>query len=606
MCGIAAIINKHDCIPGQELIREITRLVAHRGPDGEGYYHGENFAFGHRRLSIIDLSDQANQPMTYMEDFVIIFNGAIYNYIELRAQLQILGFNFKSDSDTEVILASYVHWGTDCVNHFNGMWAFSVFDKRKNLVFCSRDRFGVKPFYYYYDDEIFAFASEIKQLLPFIGERKVNEQILTDFLVTGILEHSNETFFKKIFKLPPSNNLIYNLDKHEFNIEKYYSIINKDEIKSYSFERSIENIKNSIERAVTLRLRSDARIGSCLSGGIDSSTIVALSALHYNSSTPLKVFHARSSEKIDDESRYAIDLAKKCNLDLEILEPCTIDFFKNLERIVEIQEEPFGGPAIFMQYFIFEKAKNAGIKVMLDGQGGDETLLGYEKYFPAYFKEVRRKSGFINFLKEILLANRNNAKMKWPDIFKFIIGTNSPQLRKMVYRKRTFFLKRNKNEFRFLDEFAETYNDLRSLQQLEIEKTMLPELLRYEDKNSMYNSIESRLPFLDYQFVENAISLKSEYKISSGWTKFILRRILSELLAGNIAWRKKKNTFNAPTDTWLSEIKPFMIGEISKSEIINKISNMDLLLRKFDSTNLIIRWRLFNIALWEKIYKVKI
>lgn len=604
MCGISCIISRSDNSIDHAELKKITNLVSHRGPDGEGYFYGENFAFGHRRLSIIDLSDQANQPMIYMEDFVITFNGAIYNYIELRAELQVFGYKFNSDSDTEVILAAYVHWGKECIKRFNGMWSFSIYDKKKNILFCSRDRFGIKPFYYYSDDEVFVFGSEIRQLLPFLKERKVNKQILTDFLVTGALEHTDETFFENIKKLPASNNLIYDLTNHKFEILRFYQIPVKNESPK-SFDKAHEEIQTKLEKSIKLRLRSDVRIGSCLSGGIDSSTVVALAADKYNSKSPFKVFHAQSTEAENDESFYARQLSTDLNLELKILQPISEDFINNLEKVIEIQEEPFGGPAIYMQYFIFEQAKNSGIKVMLDGQGGDETLLGYEKYFPAYFREILKRKGVFAMCKEIYNANRNNDKMSFTETLKFIIGISSPSIRKSVYRHRAFFMKEYKDDFKYLKDFADTYSDIRSLQKLEIEKTMLPELLRYEDKNSMYNSIESRLPYLDYTFVEKAVNLRSEFKINQGWTKYILRRILSDLNSEKIAWRRKKNNFNAPSETWLSEIKSLMIDEISKSKIIQSIANIDLLISNFDKINLITKWRLFNIALWERIFKVK-
>ena len=389
------------------------------------------------------------------------------------------------------------------------------------------------------------------------------------------------------------------MNKHQFQIERYYQIPVQNQIRDISFDDAYSEIKTGLDKSIELRLRSDVRLGSCLSGGIDSSTIVALAASRYNASVPFKAFHARSTEKKNDESEYARNLAKELKLDLEIIEPDNNDFLRNLEKVVKLQEEPFGSPAIFMQFIIFENAKKSGIKVMLDGQGGDETLLGYEKYFPAYFREILRRKGIFSMLKEIFFANRNNDKMSFLETMKFILGTSSPLIRKKVYRKRAFFMKNYIDDFGFLHEFASAYSDVMFLQKLEIEKTMLPELLRYEDKNSMYNSIESRLPFLDFKFVEKAVNLKSEYKIKKGWTKFILREILSGLITGDQAWRKKKNNFNAPTETWLNDIKPIMIEEIAKSEIVEIIANKELLLSKFDKINLIIKWRLFNIALWK-------
>ncbi len=605
MCGISGIVNKNNTPINIEEIKSINDKVAHRGPDGEGFYYGDNFAFGHRRLAIIDLTDKANQPMNYLDDYIVTFNGAIYNYIELRDELKTLGFQFETTSDTEVLLASYVQWGSDCVTHFNGMWAFSIFDKKKNILFCSRDRFGIKPFYYFSDDNKFIFGSEIKQLIPYLKVRKVNTEILKDFLVTGVLEHTDKTFFRNIFKLPASHNLIYDLNSHSYRLKRYYRINTKNISNNNSFEECKEEYRNLLKNSVKIRMRSDTVVGSCLSGGIDSSVI---SGLVKESKVPdsYLAIHTKSIEVDNDESGYAKHVSQELDFNLKILEPQEDLFVKNLERVVELQEEPFGSPSIFMSYFIFKKAKELGLKVMLDGQGGDETLLGYEKYFPAYFREVQKNKGLYQMSKEIYLANVNNKKMRLLDIFKFIIGTRHPKIRKMAYRKRLFFMKNYDDEFAFLKEFSSSYSDLKSLQRLEIEKMMLPELLKYEDKNSMYNSVETRLPYLDYRCVQCGIDLKSEYKMNSGWTKFILRDILSDLVSKKVAWRKKKNNFNAPTETWLDYIKPQIIEEISNSKIIEKLAYKKLIIEKFDKINLIVKWRLFNIALWERIYKMEI
>ncbi|MEZ4907353.1 MAG: asparagine synthase (glutamine-hydrolyzing) [Saprospiraceae bacterium] len=606
MCGISAIINKNNTNVKSEDIKFITDLVFHRGPDGEGYYFGSNFAFGHRRLSIIDLSKNANQPMKYNDDYVITFNGAIYNYKEIKSELISAGYDFNSNSDTEVILASYAHWGYDCVDHFNGMWSFAIFDKEKNILFCSRDRFGIKPFYYLNDDHNFIIGSEIRQLLPHLQSRESNHQIIIDYLVTGILEHTNETFFRNILKLPASHNLIYDLNTHKFKIERYYDIKTNCDDKNESFEKVKSDLQGKLFDSVALRLRSDVKIGACLSGGIDSSLITTFSSQLYNENDKLISIHAKTTEAEHDESLFARQVAKELDIKLIISEPSKNEFIENIEKIVEIQEEPFGSPGIFMQYFIFNEAKKSGIKVMLDGQGGDEVFLGYEKYFPAYFREINRKKGFLSMIKEIYLANRNNEKMGIKSLFTFILGTRYPKIRKLAYRKRVSFLKQYNDNFDFLNKFSNSYTSIPELQKLELNQTMLPELLRYEDKNSMYNSIESRLPFLDYNIVEFSLNQNSDFKIHSGWTKYILRSLLADNISENIAWRKKKNNFNAPTETWLNSIKSTMIEEISNSNILEKLCDKKILLKKYDNINLIVKWRLYNIALWERIFKIEI
>lgn len=589
-------------------IKNMNRLVVHRGPDGEGYYFGDNFAFGHRRLSIIDLSEKAAQPMLYGDRYVLIFNGEIYNYIEIRDLLASKGYKFHTDSDTEVILAAYDFWGVECVHQFNGMWAFAIYDKDRHEIFCSRDRFGVKPFYFTKNETNFSFGSEIKQLLEFQEKISCNKKLLIDFLVTGVLEHSDETFFNGIQKLPQGHHLIYDLSSHRYEIVPYYEIATDNKIHDLTFEESLEMYRSRLNDSIAWRLRADVKVGTCLSGGIDSSCVATLASKSYavQSNEPFIALHAKSTEVPTDESEYAAKVADSSGMNLHIVEPQTSQFIENIEEVIRVQEEPFGGPAIFMQYFIMKMAGNIGIKVLLDGQGGDETLLGYEKYYPAFYRYVFKKSGIKAFFKAIKDSNRNNDRMNFFWTGKFFFGTMLVSLRKFIFRRRTFFMKPYLNDFPFLKEFSQAYNDITGLQKLEIRKMMIPELLRYEDKNSMYHSIETRLPFLDYQDVETALSIRPEYKIKDGWTKYISRKILDPLLPAEIVWRKNKLSYNAPVDTWMNAIDQRFLEEIAGSEIIEKITHKDKIIKNPDRINPIVRWRLFNIAVWERVYGVRI
>ncbi|MBK7095790.1 MAG: asparagine synthase (glutamine-hydrolyzing) [Saprospiraceae bacterium] len=606
MCGISGIINLKNKEIEPSLIKSINDLIIHRGPDDEGFYFGSNFALGHRRLSIIDLSIKGHQPMNFLDKYIITYNGEVYNYIELREELKNLGYSFFSDSDTEVILASYDMWGNECVTRFNGMWAFVIFDKSKNILFCSRDRFGVKPLYYSQLNDYFIIGSEIKQLLEFHKKKIVNKKILIDFLVTGALEHTNETFFEGIYKLDQGHNLIYDLSSHNFDIFRFYNFSTDINLKKKSLEDSVSVYEIELNRSVDIRLRSDVLIGTCLSGGLDSSLVSTIAAEKYRkiSKHKFKAIHAKSSEESTDESYYAKLVTEHSGLDLEIIEPAIDDFISCIDEVVYTQEEPFGGPAIFMQYFIMKRAKDSGCKVMLDGQGGDETQLGYEKYYPAYYRYILKSSGFVKFLKAISDSVRNNSKMNIYWILKFSIGTISATLRKHAYKRRTSFLKTFDNEFSFLNDFAHSNKDIGELQKLEINRTMIPELLRYEDKNSMRHSVETRLPFLDYKAVEAAISINHEFKIKNGWTKFILRKISEKYLPSIVVWRKNKLSFNSPTTTWMSAIDEQLKSEIEASAILNKIADMKKLLCNLDKINIIVKWRLFNIAVWEKVYDV--
>lgn len=605
MCGISGIINENNAHIEKDEIQKTNDLIAHRGPDDEGFYFEKNFAFGHRRLSILDLSSDGHQPMPYLDKYVITYNGEVYNYLEIKEELLKDGYRFHSHTDTEVILASYDKWGEECVNKFNGMWAFALYDRDKEIIFCSRDRFGVKPFYYTEINGKFVFGSEIKQLLVYHDKKSLNQAILMDFIVTGFQEHTNETFFKNIYKLEQSHNLIYNLKDNTYKIHQYYSLNLKEN--QLNLMDSVMLYEKDLERAIDYRLRSDVKVGTCLSGGLDSSSIAAIAGKKYYEEAGQRfiAIHAKSIEEKTDESQFAKIVAENSNLDLKIVEPTIKDFQDNIEEVILTQEEPFGSPSIFMQYFVMKKAKEMRCTVMLDGQGGDETLLGYEKYYPSAYIHICKKSGCFETFKAIWQSNKNNSKMSLQWILKYTIGSLCANLRKKEYKRRTNFLKPYSNEFRFLDELAKKYFDINKLQAYEIKYTNLPALLRYEDKNSMRHSVETRLPFIDYKTLENALNISIEYKIKDGWTKYILRKIADKYLPKNIVWRKSKLGFNAPDDIWLKEIESEMKHEIANSKILAEIAYRDKLLNQFDTVDNRLKWRLYNVAVWGRLYDVQ-
>lgn len=403
MCGIAGIISKGSI--DKNSIEQMTSCVSHRGPDGYGYYLDDRFALGHRRLAILDLSDAGHQPMEYMQRYIITYNGEIYNYIEIRKELEKEGYTFQSKTDTEVIMAAYSFWGSDCVNHFNGMWAFALFDKEKKIFFLSRDRFGVKPLYYAQIGDMFVFGSEIKQLLLFSENRFVNKKILIDYLVCGFSEHTEETFFEGIYSLAGGHNLTYCLQKHTFCIEKFYHLVLDKTAEKIEEEQAIEKYKEEFLRSIRFRLRSDVKVGTCLSGGLDSSSVAATASDQYYLESRLKfqAIHAKSTEIETQESDYAEKLASEKPIELHILTPSVEDFLAAIDDVFYTQEEPFGSPSVFMQFFVMKKAREIGSIVMLDGQGGDETLLGYERYYPAYLFSLpfwKRIKGFLQSKKK--------------------------------------------------------------------------------------------------------------------------------------------------------------------------------------------------------------
>ncbi|PUE63760.1 asparagine synthase (glutamine-hydrolyzing) [Arcobacter caeni] len=600
MCGISGIINKKKQAVTQESIQNINDLITHRGPDDEGFFFEKNFAFGHRRLSILDLSSDGHQPMHYLEKYTITYNGEVYNYLEIKEELLKEGYKFVSHTDTEVILASYDFWGEECVNKFNGMWAFAIYDKEKEIIFCSRDRFGVKPFYYTEVDGKFVFGSEIKQLLEFYEERYVNENILVEYLLYGLEEHTNETFFENIFKLEQSHNLIFNLKDNTFEIKRYFDIKFDEKLDTLNEERSIEFLENKLYRSIDLRLRSDVKVGTCLSGGLDSSSIAAIASKKYFEKTNEKfvAIHAKSVEKKTDESEFAREVANHCNLNMIEIEPQLEDITKNIEEVIYTQEEPFGGPSIFMQYFVMKKAKEIGCTVMLDGQGGDETMFGYETYYAIYFATLLKQLKWIKLYKEFQTVK--NYKVSKKQILKSMISALLGN--KMLYFKRLFKkdILKVKYDFSRLEQLY-VFKNFKEFQKRELMSRNLPHLLRYEDKNSMRHSVESRLPFIDYEFVQGALSLNDDLKVKDGFLKYLLRKVAEKILPQNIVWRTNKFGFEAPTDMWIDGYKDEMIKAIETSTIVAKVIHIDEEI--YNNKSLL--WKMYNVAIWEKIYKIK-
>jgi len=482
------------------------------------------------------------------------------------------------------------------------MWSFALYDKKKNILFCSRDRFGVKPFYYTVTANQFIFGSEIKQLLPFLPKISCNKKILLDYLIVGIEEYNNETFFDNIVKLEQGFNLIYHLDRHQFDIKKYYYLTIDESLKNLSEEDAVAKYHAQLSDAVMLRMRSDVEVGTCLSGGLDSSSITSIAStlMRQMEGKPIRAIHAKAEEKDIDESEFAKEVVTYCGANMEMVTPTFADFYRVLDTVIYSQEEPFGSPSVVMQYFVLEKARDQNCIVMLDGQGGDESLLGYEKYYPAFLME---KKGLMK-ISEFFNSSKNS-KLTKLDLLKYYVYFTNYSIRINRLKKRHQYIKPailKKFQSEILKELTANYLNIEALQKLEIGKTQLPHLLRYEDKNSMCHSVETRLPFLDYRCVEMAISVPNQFKIKNGWTKYLLRKGMENKLPDSIIWRKNKLGFNAPENTWLGKIQDEMLTSVKESKLLHSIINADQLdFNKLDNRT---KWRLFNIAKWEKLYQV--
>ena len=600
MCGIFGIIKFDGTVPTEIELKTGNDLAAHRGPDDSGIYQMDAVGLAHRRLSILDLSVDGHQPMLLADRYAITYNGEIYNYIEIREELRLLGHSFRSQSDTEVILAAYDQWGEDCVRRFNGMWAFAIHDRKAGTLFCSRDRFGVKPFHYLQTEQQFVFASEIKQLLPFLKNRQPDWRVLDEYLSRGVGEHRPETFFRGIIKLPAAHSMTITHAYGEISPKRYFTIEIHPALDLLGEDAAISAVRESLTRSVELRLRSDVQVGSCLSGGLDSSCIVAIASPLYRSKAgvPFTAIHAQSIELKTDESHYAKSVASKCDLNLHIIKPKLEEMTAIVDEVVYTQEEPFNGPSIIMQYFVMREAKRLGCTVMLDGQGGDETLYGYEAYFAPYFARAFSKGHFYSAIRGLL--SLNNFKFpKWK-ILAEIIFLLIPILRNL---ENTLRLLLRPFKYKLDSETIRRMYSLvgfKSFQIREMELSSLPVLLRHEDRNSMRHGIETRLPFVDYRFVETAISLNDNLKFKNGWLKYLLRKAFDGHLPDDVIWRTSKFGFEAPTNTWLKDLRPKMLREISDSQILRGRFDPHRV-AKCDQSSL---WRLYNVAVWERMFGI--
>jgi len=597
MCGLSAVFalthESVDC----DAVKVLHEHIAVRGPDGEGFFLSPRIALAHRRLAIIDQSKSANQPFHWHDRYVLIFNGEIYNYRELRTELQAQGVHFRTSSDTEVLIASYAHWGQACQQRFNGMWAFVIWDSMTGHMFCSRDRFGVKPLYWVQRDQQLYLASEPKQLCALGLGAYADPYELSRFLFAGIVGATPSTFFAGIQALPAGHCLTAATNQ-QLRIERWY------EPPSCPVDPDI--ITCLLRDAVALRLRSDVPVGSCLSGGLDSSAVVMLAAAARDevSADHLHCIHARSSDSEVDESAFASLVADASASRLLTLTPSADQFWQNLNEICRVQDEPFGSPSICMQYFVMQQARASGCTVMLDGQGADEVLLGYSKFMVLALSHAWQSGGLPQLLRTLINSWSANASLTPRTTLQYLVGTLLSPLRAARVRRRLPFLKLPLEPVqRLYGSVSAAATDCRRTQLLELFQTSLPALLRYEDRNSMAHSVEARLPFLDYRLVEAALALPVDQKIHNGWSKYPLRT--SGILPDAIAWRRSKLGFNAPERSWIGGYSRQMLEQTLDSPLIAAIADRGALERCWHRLDRREQWRLFNVALWANIYRVR-
>lgn len=584
-------------------MRFITNLVAHRGPDGIGLHFDGACALGHRHLAIIDVTQGGRQPICYRGRYWITYNGAVYNYVELRAELEALGAVFATRTDTEVILAAYAEWGPACLQRLNGMWAFVIYDSQERTVFIARDRFGVRPLYYLDDARQLVLGSELKQLLALQTQARVNHGVLAESLLTHFGGHTEETYFADIKSLPAAHYVVYSLATHTYTRHRYYDLKPDDAYRNLPLDAAVAKFKDMFTDSVRLRLRSAVPIGGALSGGLDSSTTTAVAAALRNGSkgTPFIAFHAKSTEQRSDESDYAQACADKFGLELVLIEPSVEDFKRTIDEVVYTQEEPFGGPSMFMGWHVFREARARNIRVMLSGQGGDETLLGYDRYYAAI---LHRASG-PEFLRQLWLQSRNSS-LSLLGVLEYYFYFTRADLRLRRLRAHSYLKPEivATTSFASVERSAASFRNIDELSKTEIESIQLPRLLRYDDRNAMRHAIETRMPFLDYRLVEFALSLPADYKIRDGWRKYVLREAFGDQLPEEITWQRTKIGFEAPDRTWLDAHDVAIKREIQGSKILDKITDKVRLLRDFGRLSVKEQWSYFNLAAWERVYNV--
>lgn len=616
MCGIAGIYSIKNNIDRDSLIK-MTKVLSHRGPDDEGCYVDGNIGFGHRRLSIIDLSRAGHQPMSNEDGSVwITYNGEIYNYRELMAELKARGHIFKSRTDTEVIIHAYEEWGDGCLSRFNGMFSFAIWDGRTRRLFCARDRFGIKPFYYFYDGRRFIFASEIKALLEDRSiERRPNNQIVYDFLVQAYLDHTDETFFEDIKQIPPSHYLI--IDAGGIQIKRWWDIDETRKISPIDDKQFAGMFYDLFEDAVRLRLRSDVPVGTCLSGGLDSSSIVCVAnKLMFEGkredqiSKRQKTFSSCFDLPEYDERGFINAVLKKTGAEANFVFPKGEELFDIISNIIWHQDEPFCSTSIVAQWHVMREASKK-VKVLLDGQGADELLAGYHGYFGALYSDLIRDLMLFKLLKELIYYKRHHHKFQ-PYVFSNIAKSFIPPYLISILRRRIKgdigwldkdFQRKYKRSFPFVQKFPGHFDNL--LYNILV-KYGLPALLHYEDRNSMAFSIEARVPFLDYRLVEFMFSLPADQKLREGTTKIVLRNAMKEILPEEVRTRQDKMGFVTPEDIWFRTVAKDKILEIisSKSFQDRGYFNVGQIKKEFDAnlsgekniSNAI--WRWINIELW--------
>ena len=645
MCGILSIVSLKNNISGINLSKA-SSIIRHRGPDDEGFLtwlpgeepqvwagddtaastlnhwqykdlpHQQSFkvGFGHRRLSILDLSPNGHQPMIYAKaGLALAFNGEVYNYLEIKEELLKLGHKFTSTSDTEVILHAWEEWGPECLQDFNGMFAFVLLDYHENKLYAVRDRFGVKPVYYYKGASAIYLASEIKQIRTSPDYKfNLNEPIARQFLATGATDHTDATFDTEIKQLPGGHYLTIDLTSgsDKLEITKWYTLSPKKW--TGSFDDAAERLKQLLTDAVKLRLRSDVKVGSCLSGGLDSSSIVCIAAELLKAQGDFagqETITACFDIAKYDEWKFAEEVIKKTNAHAHRTFPSFAQLKSELDSFFWHQDEPVGSTSVFSQWAVFKATHEVGLKVMIDGQGADEQLAGYGGNDLPFYSGLLQKAHFLSLLDEARVHKKENGN--WP--IGFLLGAlqlNAGKAFSGMLPQKLRIKETPSVDWLYNTEPINIHKNVaRNLKESLLRQlygTPLPGLLRYEDHNSMAWSVESRTPFMDYRFIEFTLGLPERYVYNKGVRKAVLRKAMHGVIPEAIENRRDKMGFVTPEELWLKgEGKEWFLEAIDYTcKTFKNMINEDLLKKHVDDiisgkeAFSFVPWRVAALGIW--------
>jgi len=620
VCGIAGLVGLRPV--NRDTVRAMTDLLTHRGPDDHGYWTSASskVSFGHRRLSIIDTSSAGRQPMV-KDDTVITYNGELYNYIELRTRLQAEGVKFQSLSDTEVVLEAYRQWGPSCLSEFNGMFAFAIYDETQKLLFCARDRFGEKPFFYAFKDGFFGFASEYKSLLNLEGiSREFDQLRLFRFLEDPSvgLDDSETTLFPSINQLLPAHSLTLDLESFDLETRRYWTPEFDPRVAGMD-QREIERtFRDLLTDSVRLRMRSDVPVGSCLSGGLDSSSVVGLIKEDTEVPATYAAFTGRFEGTDNDEWVWAKEVVDKYNITSHVTRPDADGFLHNLPSFMWHNELPVGSTSQYAQWCVFRLAKEKGVTVLLDGQGADELLGGYEQYFTHYLNaraddistselNAERRSIRERYPQALLSASQSWGQ-SLPDGLRHLLARATGKGSDFKFGLTRGLAKVLNSSPPEAFSLPEHLNQLTAALWRESLHTHLPVLLRYGDRNSMAHSEEVRLPFCDHRIAEFTLSLRPEALMGDTQTKRVLRGAMNGILPDTIRDRWNKQGFLPPQDLWFQQGLGSRTREIIESKDFQQsgvwqVSWWRQVLKRFDAGEYHLAsmlWRPFMEQAWRE------